>query len=189
MFIDIEKFESEKEQFLNQLKELENSNMDNNALLAKQEELVNNFRIDLRKYLSLALGVIYDLLGVKYSLYHQGKDYDANLKSMQTTVAKSLDDIKLELNNLEQLAQEKALDEMKRKKLSLSIDIITTYALDRDNKLVTPLKVNKIEEKVIEVQKIPIKEDVNNDKSKPIALIIIGLVGVIVAVLLIMGIL
>ena len=148
MFVDLNSFSIEKEQYNQRVEELKGRVTDPAILARNIEEERLKFKGITRKYLASAIAVLKDVLNVDYSLYKVGRDVDANFKTIETTVQKTQTEIANELNVYIKQANSMNLDAGTSNKVALAINVIMSYvddvAVDEDDNKAFYLKHSKI---------------------------------------------
>lgn len=148
MFVDLNSFSIEKEQYNQRVAELKGRVTDPAILARNIEEERLKFKGITRKYLASAIAVLKDVLNVDYSLYKVGRDVDANFKTIETTVQKTQTEIANELNVYIKQANSMNLDAATSNKVALAINVIMSYvddvAVDEDDNKAFYLKHSKI---------------------------------------------
>lgn len=148
MFVDLNSFSIEKEQYNQRVAELKGRVTDPAILARNIEEERLKFKGITRKYLASAIAVLKDVLNVDYSLYKVGRDVDANFKTIETTVQKTQTEIANELNVYIKQANSMNLDAATSNKVALAINVIMSYvddvAVDVDDNKDFYLKHSKI---------------------------------------------
>lgn len=128
MMTDIKLYEIDKEKFLNELKELNESG--ETDIEKKTKEINDKFRDKIRKYLPTCLNIINTNFNCKFSLYKVGNDYDANFRVIETNVKKEKEEVETELQNLKNSIDFNSLSSGTKEQIDLAIEILTTYVDD-----------------------------------------------------------
>lgn len=121
MFNDIETFRIDIKKYYEELNSLEPS--DN--LERDKKNVDAKFKDKVRKLLPSCLKIINEAFNCKFSIYKEGKDYDAGLKLVDTKVKKTKEEVASELDNYKTM-----LNRPVDPKLNLAIDIIKVYVDD-----------------------------------------------------------
>ncbi len=130
MFVDLNEFIKEKEEFLKEIVLLDINNVEDTKEVKEREELKNAFKDKIRKYIPTCLNHINTMFNIKYSIYKVGKDFDSSFNVIETNVKKTKEDITNELNYYLSITTN---DEASIEKLHLVMDILTTYVDDEIN--------------------------------------------------------
>ena len=69
MFVDLNEFIKEKEEFLKEIVLLEINNIEDTKEVKEREELKNAFKDKIRKYIPTCLNHINTMFNIKYSIY------------------------------------------------------------------------------------------------------------------------
>ena len=130
MFVDLNEFIKEKEEFLKEIVLLDINNVEDTKEVKEREELKNAFKDKIRKYIPTCLNHINTMFNIKYSIYKVGKDFDSSFNVIETNVKKTKEDITNELNYYLSITTN---DAAAIEKLHLVMDILTTYVDDEIN--------------------------------------------------------
>lgn len=130
MFVDLNEFVKEKEEFLKEIGLLDINNVEDTKEVKEREELKNTFKDKIRKYIPTCLNHINTMFNIKYSIYKVGKDFDSSFNVIETNVKKTKEDITNELNYYLSITTN---DAASIEKLHLVMDILTTYVDDEIN--------------------------------------------------------
>lgn len=131
MFVEIELYKTDREEFYKQIREINSSDEENKE--GKIKEANSKFKDKIRKYLPACLNIINTTYGFKYSLYKVGKDFDASFKVIETNVKKSKLEVSNELQALRNGIDENTLTQDKKEQLDLATEILITYVDDLSN--------------------------------------------------------
>ena len=128
MFTDIELYNDEKQKFLDNVSEIENSDVTDKDVRLREANV--RFRDNIRKYLPTCLNIINTNYNCHFSIYKVGKDYDSSFNVIETNVKKSKNEIECELSNYRSLLNMNELTEKEQERLNLATEIILTYVDD-----------------------------------------------------------
>lgn len=133
MYVDLSMFQSEKDKYDALVNEINNSDYAEDIKKIKLTEALSMYKNNIRKYLSVAINKVNEVVGGGFSLYKIGKDIDANFKVIEGKVRKSKQEIIAEFNNYQSILP--TLDEKKKKDFLISLNIIVDYSdnIVRDN--------------------------------------------------------
>lgn len=125
MFNDIESYKIDLKKYYEELNGLEQ-----NENIEKEKQAVDaRFKDKVRKLLPSCLKIINETFNCKFSIYKEGKDYDAGLKLVDTKVKKTKDEVSSELDNYKSMLNT-PLSPKQSSDLDLAIEILKVYVDD-----------------------------------------------------------
>lgn len=130
MFIDIELFTQEKQSYLASIEQIKQTILSADDQTKQLNILKEEYKSNIRKYLPTALSNIDSTFNCSYSLYKTGSDVDANFNVIKTNIKKSKNEV---VNDMEEYRKQLILlplEDIKKHKVELSIDIIVDYCDD-----------------------------------------------------------
>ena len=128
MYVDLSMFQLEKDRYLADVNVINNSNYEEDIKKIKLDEALAKYKNNIRKFLSVAINKVNEVVGGGFSLYKIGKDIDANFKVIEGKVRKSKQEIIAEFNNYQNIIP--TLDEKKKKDFLIALSIIVDYSDD-----------------------------------------------------------
>ena len=126
MFTDIELYKIDLKNYYKELSELDNLT-DHEA---EKKAIDAKFKDKVRKYLPTCLNVINSTFNCKFSIYKEGKGYNAALQLVDTKVKKTKEEVQAELLNYQSYVDTNSLQPDAKAKLDLAIDILNVYVDD-----------------------------------------------------------
>lgn len=129
MFVDLSMFASEKSMYQSSVNEIMNSGYPEDIKKIKLNEAESKYKNSIRKYLSVSINKINEVVGGIFSLYKVGKDLDVNFKVIEGKVRKSKQEIIAEFNNYQDIIA--SLDEKKKKEVLTAMNVIVDYSDDQ----------------------------------------------------------
>lgn len=130
MFIDIELFIQEKQSYLTSTEQIKQTVLSIEEQKKQLDALKEEYKSSIRKYLPTALSNIDSTFNCSYSLYKTGSDVDVNFNVIKTNIKKSKNEV---INDMEEYRKQLVLlplEDIKKHKVELSIDIIIDYCDD-----------------------------------------------------------
>ena len=122
MFTDIEGYKIDLKKYYEELNKI----LPSEDSEKQKKELDSKFKDKVRKYLPTCLNIVNSNFNCKFSLYKEGKDYDASLKMVDTKVKKTKEEVELELNNYYSNFGGN-IPQNEKDKVDLAIEILKVY--------------------------------------------------------------
>lgn len=126
MFTDIELYKNDLKKYYKELTELDTLT-DHET---EKKAIDSKFKDKVRKYLPTCLNVINSTFNCKYSIYKEGKDYNASLQLVDTKVKKTKEEVQTELASFQNYVNINSLQPNDRAKLDLAMEILNVYVDD-----------------------------------------------------------
>ena len=126
MFTDIELYKKDLKNYYKELTELDTLT-DHEA---EKKAIDSKFKDKVRKYLPTCLNVINSTFNCKFSIYKEGKDYNASLQLVDTKVKKTKEEVQAELASFQNYVDINSLQPNDRAQLDLAIEILNVYVDD-----------------------------------------------------------
>lgn len=133
MFVELELFKTEKEQYASKILEINESFTNKDDLARKLEEASVKYKGQIRKFLPSALNIIKTVFGIDYSIYKVGKDFNSEFKVVETNVRKTKPEVFAEMNEFKLQAESMNLSADNINKLNLAMDVFITYSEDAED--------------------------------------------------------
>jgi hypothetical protein len=132
MFVELEVFIKEKEDYQQKINEINETTKDEEEIKKKITEEAEKYKGQVRKHLPSALNVIKNTFSIDYSIYKVGKDFNSEFKVVETNVRKTKPEVIAEMNEFKLKADGMNLSESDMNKLILAMDVFLTYSEDAE---------------------------------------------------------
>lgn len=126
MYVDLSMFQLEKDKYIADVNEINSCNYTEDIKKIKLDEALTKYKNNIRKFLSVAINKVNEVVGGSFSLYKIGKDIDANFKVIEGKIRKSKQEIIDEFNNYQSILL--TLDEKKKKEFLTALNVIVDYS-------------------------------------------------------------